>query len=270
VPAPKSASRGEAADARTAASGSTNGAAGPTPEHRTVARVMSILELVLSSDPDGMRLADLSATIEAPKSTVHGLAKGLVATGYFREDKGRYFVGPAISSLLAVGPTGLPSMFHHVLEELTAKWDETSMIATLVGDSIVYLDSVEPASLIRAAPELNKRLSIWPRSSGKCFLAFMEPKRLEAYLRRNHPDPVDAAHVRDELSQIRQTHVGFNIGESVAGHLGMASPIINGDSAVTLAVAVVGPWSRVHDRMDDIAQGVREAAESLSRRPRSD
>src|SRR5690349_21554125 len=98
---------------------SSNGAAMPTAEHRTVARVMSILELVIASDPEGVRLADLSTILDAPKSSIHGLAKGLVATGYFREDRGRYFPGPAISTLLAVGPTALPSVYHHALEELT-------------------------------------------------------------------------------------------------------------------------------------------------------
>lgn len=242
-------------------------ASGPVAEHRTVARVMSILELVLASDPEGLRLADLSTAIEAPKSTVHGLAKGLVATGYFREERGRYFVGPAISSLLAVGPLGLPSTFHHVLEELTAKWQETSTIATLVGDSIVYVDSVEPASLIRAAPQLHQRLPIWPRSSGKCLLAFMEPKRLDAYLRRNPPGPAEEVRLRAELAEIRETLVGMNAGESVAEHIGLASPILDGTSPVTMAVAIVGPKFRVQDRVDEIAEGVRAAAQSLSRGP---
>ena len=225
--------------------------AGPTPEHRTVARVMSLLELVIASDPDGMRLADLSAAIAAPKSSVHGLAKGLASTGYFREDRGRYFIGPAISSLLAVGPTGLPSTFHHVLQELTDKWRETSMIATLVGDSIVYLDSVESPNLIRAAPELNKRVALWPRSSGKCFLAFMEPKRMESYLRRHHPDPPDAEHVRQEVARVRESRLGINIGETHADHVGLASPVIPAGASVTLAVAVVGPKSRLGDRVDN-------------------
>jgi len=52
---------------------------------------MAILEHVLASDADGVRLLDLSAAIDAPKSSVHGLAKGLVATGYFREERGRYW-----------------------------------------------------------------------------------------------------------------------------------------------------------------------------------
>ena len=240
-------------------------AAVPTADHRTVARVMSILELVLASDAQGMRLADLSTAIDAPKSTVHGLARGLVATGYFRDEHGRYFAGPAISSLIAVGPTAFPAVYHHALEQLTGKWNETSILATLVGDSLVYLDSVESEAVIRAAPQLNKRLPLWPRSAGKCFLAFMEPKRLEAYLRRNHPTPAEAELVRGELAQIRVTRIGMNIGSTIADHIGIASPILLAKAPVTVAIALAGPKSRMQDHIDEIAQSIRDTVEILSR-----
>src|SRR5439155_25546022 len=70
-----------------------------TPEHRTVSRVMAILEVVVASEPNGLRLADLPDMVGAPKSTIHGLARGLVATGYIREQNGRYFQGPALAML---------------------------------------------------------------------------------------------------------------------------------------------------------------------------
>ena len=53
-----------------------------SPEHRTVSRVMAVLEAVVASEPNGLRLADLADMLDAPKSTLHGLAKGLAATGY--------------------------------------------------------------------------------------------------------------------------------------------------------------------------------------------
>ncbi|UKA55205.1 IclR family transcriptional regulator [Arthrobacter sp. FW305-BF8] len=225
---------------------------------------MSLLELVLTSTPQGLSLAQLASMIGAPKSSVHGLAKGLVATGYFREDKGRYVVGPAVSTLLAAGPSALPAVYHHALEELTQTWGETSMLATLVGDSVVYIDTVESPSIIRASPTLNERLPLWPRSSGKCFLAAMSPERLETYLRRNKTLPVGREQILDELSKVRETNTGFNIGESIADHISIASPIVNGTAPATLAIALVGPKSRMEENMDQIAKSVRQTAASLS------
>lgn len=240
---------------------------GPSPaaEHRTVARVMVILELVLASE-HGMRLADLSSAIDAPKSSVHGLAKGLVATGYLREEGGRYVPGPAISTLIAAGPSTLPAVYHHALEHLTSAWNETSMLATLVGDSLVYLDSVEPDTLVRAAPRLNRRQPLWPRSAGRCFLAFMDPRRLDAHLRKMGLPPDKEADIRNDLEQVRESRVGFNFGESISDHIGIASPIILGEGTVTMAIAIAGPRARMEKQLDAMTEDLRSVVDGLSSR----
>src|SRR5258708_11759229 len=123
-------------------------------EHRTVSRVMAILEIVVGSGGSGARLGELSGALHAPKSSVHGLAKGLLARGYLGEQDGRYLTGPAISSVLGTPEAVLPTVYRHSLEQLSAYWGETAMLATLVGDTTVYLDRVEPDTTIRAAPPL--------------------------------------------------------------------------------------------------------------------
>lgn len=241
-----------------------HGGAGPAAEHRTVARVMAILELVLASEDRGMRLGDLSEAIEAPKSSVHGLTRGLVAEGYLREAEGRYFTGPAVSSLLAAGSTTLPALYRHTLEQLSRQWNETAFVATLVGDSLVYVDSVESEAFIRAAPQLHRRFELWPRSAGKCLLAYLDQRRLDAYLRRHHGD-AEAQVVRAELARVRDTRIGLNVGEPQSAHIGIATPIVTGSSPVTVAIALAGPKSRLQDKVDDIAASMLAAADQLSR-----
>lgn len=233
-------------------------------EHRTVARVMAILEFVLASGSEGVRLLDLSAAVDAPKSSVHGLAKGLVATGYLREGRGRYFVGPAISTLIAVGPTALPAMYHETLEQLSTRWNETAMLATLVGSSLVYIHAVESKEFVRAAPDLNVRMSMWPRSAAKCFLAFMDSRHLEVYLRKNHPDPSDAEEIRTELEAIRETRVAVNDAGAGGANIGIASPILDADSRVIAAVVIAGPRSRMDVNLEEMIQNLRETTENLS------
>ena len=234
-------------------------------EHRTVGRVMAIIEVVVASDEQGVRLADLAEILDAPKSTLHALAKGLLSTGYLREQDGRYVVGPAIPSLLAVRASAVQFAYRYILSDLVQQWNETAMLATLVGESIVYVDSVQPDVVIRANPTLNKRVSLWPRSSGKVFLANMEPRRLEAYLRRHHPDPAEADRVRAELDLTRQAGTGINSGQSVADHIGIAVPIVTGRAPVTTAIAIAGPKSRIEDHVEEIADGMRDAVAFLSR-----
>ncbi|MCH6470729.1 IclR family transcriptional regulator [Sinomonas terrae] len=233
-------------------------------EHRTVGRVMTILELVVASGARGMRLGDLATALSAPKSSLHALTKGLVATGYLREADGGYVVGPAISSLITAESLTAQFAYKHILSELAGRWNETAMLATLVGDSVVYLDSVEPDMLIRAIPTLNRRLVLWPRSSGKVFLAFMEQKRFDSYIRRHHPEPSDADYVRSEVDRTRATHVGVNIGQSGQDHIGLAVPIFVGQSPVTTSLAMAGPRSRMEDRMDEISADMLAAAKTIS------
>jgi len=235
----------------------------PSSDHRTVGRVMSILELVVASESRGMRLGDLATALAAPKSSLHALTKGLLSTGYLREVDGRYVVGPAITSLITAEPTTARFAYHHLLSELAEQWNETVMLATLVGDSVVYIDCVQPDILIRANPNLNRRLTLWPRSSGKVFLAHMDEKRLNGYVRRNHPDAEDSEQVRAEVAKVREVGMGINVGQSGTDHLGLAVPIILGHASVTTAISIAGPRARMEERVDDIAKSVRAAVESL-------
>jgi DNA-binding IclR family transcriptional regulator len=228
---------------------------------------MTILELVVASEPTGLRLGDLASAIEAPKSSIHSLAKGLVAEGYLREAEGRYFLGPASSTLLTSSVATLPAVYRPALERLTEKWNETTMLATLLGDSLVYLDSVEPSDvLIRAAPHLNRRLPAWPRSAGKCLLAFSEERRLQAYLRRQHA-PTDRASILAELDGVRESRIGLNIGESIADHIGIASPLVIPGRPVTLAIAIAGPKVRMENHVHEIAASVLGTAQGLHGSP---
>lgn len=234
-------------------------------EHRSVSRAMAILELAASTEPEGVRLADLADAIGAPKSSAHGLAKGLVAVGYLREQDGRYFIGPAVLNLLGGKLPTFPAAYHTALEHLVEEWGETAFLATLVGDSSVYVDRVESPHFIRAAPPLNTRVPLWPRSAGKCFLAWMAPRQLDMILRRGLPGTLTIDEIKAQLSDVRTSRVAVNMSESEADMIGVASPIIPPrGGVVTVAIAIGGPEIRMKPRLDDIIASVRETAESLA------
>ncbi|MBM7365400.1 IclR family transcriptional regulator [Gordonia hydrophobica] len=232
-------------------------------EHRTVSRVMTILELVIANEPSGLRLADLPEMLDAPKSSIHGLARGLVATGYLREHQGRYFQGPAVA-MLAFSGQEVPAAFHHALEELVEISKETAILATLAGDTVINIDIIEPQQMIRATPPLHVRRPLWPNSYGKVFLAHMSEQRRNSYLRRKHADETEQEQIRAELETIRTSGFAVNKGEADADLYGVACPIVTGGSDVTLAIGVAGPASRIADRIDEIALSVQRVAQELS------
>ena len=228
-------------------------------EHRTVNRVVIILETV-AANQQGVPLSTLAESLQAPKSSIFSLLSGLVSQGYLVKTDGRYTLGPAVSALLAATP---PPMIGARLEPLIAtlrdQFDETVMVATNVGDSIVYVAKNESQQSIRYSAPLGVRRPIYPTSSGKCFLAAMSDARQLRYLRSYVPDEARRAEVLVELRQVRETGVAYNRGETLKDVSAAASLVGSKDKPVA-AIAIAGPTVRVSAMLKEFGVSVQRAA----------
>ncbi|KQU28451.1 hypothetical protein ASG69_10600 [Rhodococcus sp. Leaf225] len=228
--------------------------------------MMGIIEAVAAAEPRGLKLGELAEMLGAPKSSVHGLAKGLVALGYLRENEIRYQTGPALPLLM---PTDTEAWrLRVVVEQLTIlrdKWGETAMAGILVGESVVYVQSVESPQTLRASVPLNTRVQLWPASSGKCLLSAMPQKRLENYLDRIGLAGEERADAIDELAQVRKQGFALNLGGTAVGMFGVASPIKLPAKPVTQTIAVTGPEARLAGQLESLALDVKAAAQSIAR-----
>lgn len=232
--------------------------------HRTVSRVTDILETVAAAPPGGVRLHELSQKLDAPKSSVFGLVKGLVATGYLVEDEGSYVLGPALEQLLAVERPSLVEAARPALEALRDRFDETATLATPVGESVVYADSAESRQMIRYSAPRRTRRPLYPPSPGKAVLAQWSRRRQEAYL-EGRVSPEELPTVLAELDQIRADGVAFNRGETLPDVSAAAAPVIVGGKVLGV-ISVAGPSSRVSGRLDELADALREAAAATASR----
>lgn len=234
------------------------------PEHRTVSRTMGILEIA-ASESNGVRLADLATRMDAPKSSLHGLTRGLAATGYLREVDGRYVLGPAVMMLARSGQD-LGATYRDALAQLSEEWGETAMLATLAGDTVINIESVEPDQHIRATPQLHVRRPIWPSSSGKVFLAYMDERRRGRILQRISKDAEDRARIVEVLQMVRDRGYGTSEGDVHPDLYAVSSPVMSGSADVNLAIAVSGPTFRMKDRLEAIADSVCDATRRLAAR----
>jgi DNA-binding IclR family transcriptional regulator len=230
-------------------------------EHRTVSRVMTILETA-AARPEGATLGELGAVLDAPKSSVHGLTKGLVAAGYLREERGRYLLGTAVSALLAARDRSVEDAARPAMAKLNQRFDETVLLGTLAGDSTVYVDSIESSQLIRYSAPLRLRRPIYPTSTGKCFLAHMSPRRQRGYLDA-HVAADDRPRVERELEEIRARGVATNRGETLPDISAAASPITV-DGRVLACIAVAGPTTRMSTLLDEVGEAVLAAAQATA------
>lgn len=234
----------------------------PAKEHRTVSRVIAILERA-AAESDGVRSTTLMRLLDAPKSSVHSLVKGLVATGYLVEVAGRYKLGPAVGALLV---TARPTLLHAarpLMEALRGEFDETVMIAAAVGSSVVYIDGVESTHLIKYSAPLHIRRPMYPTSTGKVLLAHSSPRRLQSYLAEHFPDADQSLAIYEELVEVRSIGVAFNRGETAPDVYAAAAPIFAAGQVIG-SIAVAGPTPRVRPRIDEIAAAVKRTASAIT------
>ncbi|MFJ2766440.1 IclR family transcriptional regulator [Streptomyces sp. NPDC087300] len=211
------------------------------------------------------RMQELADALDAPKSSVFGLVKGLVSTGYLVELHGSYRLGPALGSLLPRPARDLAAAALHTLEALRDHFGETAMLGTAVGDSLVYASAAESPQLIRYSAPLRTRRPLYPPSAGKVLLAHRPEHRRDACLRALLPDPARYAAARADLAEVRATGVAFNRGETLPDVTAAARPVLV-DGEVRAVIAVAGPTSRTADRLPDIADALLDAVGSVAAR----
>ena len=170
-------------------------------KHRTIDRVTRIVEEVVYNP--GMTFADLARALDAPRSSVHGFIRGLLANGWLYEDKHRFYLGPAVYSLnIASGHIRAGLVTHADLEQLHRKSGVTVFLGVRVGEHVIYIDEAGTDSLTGFAARSNIRRTLLATAGGKVLLASRPQAERDAYLRRRGAE--EAELVERILGRVRQ------------------------------------------------------------------
>ena len=248
--------------------------AAPDGGHRAANRVVDILELV-AARPEGLPLREVSAELEAPKSSLLPLLRALTARGYLVQDRaGEYRLGPGALDLGAAAPRQreLVEVARPAAVALMRRTGETVFIGVLSSDrtSVVYVDKVESDHIIRYAGGVGDRRPLHATSSGKAILAFLSPDEREEVLRSlslsRHTERTvtSLAALRGSLDEVRRAGVCITVDELVAGASGIAAPVFDRYGRVAGACAIGGPTDRVRPRLKMLAAEVKATARTLS------
>lgn len=223
-------------------------------KHKTVSRVVQILEFVVAS-PDGATLANIADALAAPRSSVHGFVKGLEAEGYLVETTGgRYVFGLGAHTLLASQSTSLVELVAPTMRKIRDAIGETVTLAVLAGTDLTYVHSEPSPERIAYNPEMYTRRPLWPTSCGKVFLAHPDNEGLidqtiiQLGLNRSELD--------SELDSVRRLGYGKNVGETVAAVTAVALGLTIGAN-LAAAISIGGPHARVADRLETIISETR-------------
>lgn len=235
-----------------------------TSGHRTVDRVAAILEAAASSPAEGVRLKMLAELLDAPKSSVHGLVKGLLAVGYLSERSGAYTLGPGLHALLgAAERPPLGEVARPAMQRLLDRFDETVMVGQLIGSNVVYVAGLESRQLIRYSPALNERRPVLPTSMGKVFVAELPEQPRRAYVEGLTENRRRQRTLLAELEETRQTGLAVNRNETLPGLCGVAAGL-RSQGTLVACLSVVGPTERLAPRMKQIQRALKAAADEIS------
>ena len=225
--------------------------------HRTVDRVTRILEEVVYNP--GMTFAELARALAAPKSSVYGFIRGLLAKGWLYEEDHRFYLGPAVYGLtLASG---------HIRAGLVTQADlvalhEESRVAVFLGvqagDHLIYIAEAGADTIAGIEARSNIRRTLLVTAGGKALLAARSDAELEAYLRRRGADEADLTDTfLGEYENIRRTRIATNI--RLAGtRFAIGTTVRDKSGEAVASITLVG-------RAPDLQPRVKELSELLLR-----
>jgi IclR family transcriptional regulator, KDG regulon repressor len=210
-----------------------------------------------SKDRPAWSLAELSARLQLPKSTLHRFLVGLECHGLLRrgQEDGKWRLGHRLFvwGSLAAESTGIRHTARPILRELAETTGETVLLTEYHDGEIICIDKVETGHSVRIALEVGERRPPHAGASSKVLMAYLSEADIAAIIREKglprycDHTITDSGELRQELAQIRERGYALSYEETDIGAWGIATPIRNWEGAVVAAIGVAGPTVRYSD-----------------------
>jgi IclR family transcriptional regulator, acetate operon repressor len=245
---------------------------------RSATRLVALFEALAKSE-EGISLAELSTTIAAPKSSLLGLLRSVVALGYVKHGHGLYRLGPKAFRLAAdiLATRRFPNLVRPILQELAAKSGETVFLVVLdrAAQRMTYADIIDSANPVRYTVPTGTTRPLYVSAGGQMLLAYQNPAWADAYIRSTRLDKLtertitDPEELRERLAVIRRDGFAISIGETVPGAAGVAAPIFNADGSVSAGLLIGAPIDRFEHEVPELKRLLREATARVSGMPQA-
>lgn len=237
---------------------------------QALTRAFEILEHLADAGGE-MSLSELTEVTKLPMPTVHRLVRSLVNEGYVRQAPSRrYALGP---QLIRLGDTasrllGRWALPH--LTELVEVIEETTNMALLDDDEVVYVAQAPSKHSMRMFTEVGRRVLPHCTAVGKALLAQLTPDEADAILARTGlpaqtPHTItDAGELLAQLEDIRHQGYAMDDGEQEIGVQCIAVPLVGAPERS--AISVSGPGRRLTEPVRErIVPMLQRTADDLAR-----
>lgn len=242
----------------------------------SILKAIRVLHSFTKNHPE-RAVTELSTEIGWHKAVVHKILLTLEQGRLLQRDpiSRRYRLGPGIMELAGVFLNAEPLTREGtpLLKELVQRTEHTAALAVLDGLEVLYIAAVEGTAELKTTARAGDRRPAHATASGKVLLADLSPTALDELLRsrelhRLTPHTIiDRARLREHLAHVRATGIALNVGERVAGMVGVAAPVRD-HHGTTIAAISLGFARHLHgdNAVDEAIRYVVATANELSRR----
>jgi DNA-binding IclR family transcriptional regulator len=240
---------------------------------QSVDRALRILEILARSGESGV--TEIASSLEVHKSTAfrlvatleqHGLVEQVEGRGKYRLGVGLLRLAGATSARLDVVQEARP-----LCKQLATATGETVNLATLSGNSALYLDQVAGPSALQPHNWVGQHIPLHATSNGKVLIAWLSEPELKDVLGRlpayTGLTITSRATLRKQLEDVREKGYAVAVDELEIGLTAIAAPVRNAHGDVICSMSVSGPTFRLApDRVADVVPLLLDAADELSHR----
>lgn len=243
---------------------------------QSVSRSLRILEALGRSEKP-QSLAEITAAVQLPKTTVYRLLETLRYEGYVEQNPltRQLILGSKILGLAAsfLGRLDVREVARPLLIELWQNSQETVHLGLLDDGEVLYVEKLESPHTIRMYSEIGRRAPLHCTGLGKVLLANLPAEQIEQIIeqrelrRFTENTLVDRAELFEEMAAIRSRGAAFDNEEHEKSVRCVAAPVHDAQGRVIAAISVAGPAFRMTpERQEDLEPYVVKAAQRISQR----
>ena len=228
---------------------------------RSLARGLDVIKAFGPDNPQ-MTLSEVARATGLTRAAARRFLLTLAELGYVRSDGREFSLRPKVLELGYAYLAGLSlnEVAEPHLEDLVAQTRESSSVAVLDGEEIVYVVRVPTKRIMVASISVGTRFPAYATSMGRVLLAHLPDDQLEAYLKNaclrqiTKRTVTDAERLRELLRTVRAQGYAMTDQELEEGLRSAAVPVHDANGVVIAAMNISTHASRVN--MDDLRRNL--------------
>jgi IclR family pca regulon transcriptional regulator len=219
----------------------------------TLARGLSVLRSFTKERPE-MTLSEVAAATELSPAVARRCLHTLVDLGYVGRKGKRFLLTPEVMGFASafLESMNLEEVVRPHLQELRDETGDSSSLAVLSGEDILYLVHVSTNRRFRLVAGFGTRFPAYPTSLGRVLLAYQSPADIDAYFAHLETEQLTDRTVTAEpalrriLEECHETGFASIQDELDYGIVSVAVPVFDTEGAIVAAINCSTATTRVN------------------------